>query len=540
MKKIISIIIAAALMLSMCIIGVNAEEETNVALNKPVIGEIEGNGTLEITLGFWKLEYLTDGVVPEFPGSENQDRLGWYSGNATRDVDMTVTIDLEDLYDLSRVYIVPQKFIQGTSFPSSYTVEISADGSNWTKVGEENDLEGVREEAMTYGFNATAAQYVKFHMTLLSTITDGSLYYGGLGEIEAYGVKHVEAGLRDFDSAKGDKLSYDQILVNGTQIANGNDAVIAAKALIDGSDGSVSNISMHGWFGNANSKVASYGYIIDDAEPVYGDFAATAEQAVIDAGGDSRYTVTVDVSELQDGAEHVIWVVAKLENGAIVKLNRYDNRGQDNGKDREVYVNYTAPAAQPATEPAGEYTYNNASFDSFYVNDVLNFGKPDGAASEKLDEVERTVDGSDGSVTRLALRGWIGFAEEIESFGYQINGENVFGDFAADTEQAVKDAGGANASRFHIEIDASALKGTNNIVAIVKLANGAVVKLDETLVATGPATPPNTSFTFIGVPATEPATEDVPQTGDAAVAMFAVIAVLAMGAAVVFVKKRAF
>ena len=43
-------------------------------------------------------------------------------------------------------------------------------------------------------------------------------------------------------------------------------------------------------------------------------------------------------------------------------------------------------------------------------------------------------------------------------------------------------------------------------------------------------------------PATQPSTEPEtqPQTGDAAVAMFAVIAVLAMGAAVVFMKKRAF
>ncbi len=191
-------------------------------------------------------------------------------------------------------------------------------------------------------------------------------------------------------------------------------------------------------------------------------------------------------------------------------------------------------ATEPETEPAGEYTYNNASFDSFFVNDVLNFGKDDGAASDKLDEVDRTVDGSDGSVTKLVLRGWIGFAEEIESFGYQVNGKNVFGDFAATTEDAVKKAGGENASRFQIEIDASALKGTNKIVAVVKLTNGAIVKLDETLVATGPATPPNTSFTFIGVP------EEVPATGDMTVAMFAVIAVLAMGAAVVFMKKRAF
>ena len=54
--------------------------------------------------------------------------------------------------------------------------------------------------------------------------------------------------------------------------------------------------------------------------------------------------------------------------------------------------------------------------------------------------------------------------------------------------------------------------------------------------ATQPGTEPATQ------PGTEPATqpETVPQTGDFSVAMFAVIAVLAMGAAVVFMKKRSF
>ena len=43
-------------------------------------------------------------------------------------------------------------------------------------------------------------------------------------------------------------------------------------------------------------------------------------------------------------------------------------------------------------------------------------------------------------------------------------------------------------------------------------------------------------------PATQPGTEPttIPQTGDFSVAMFAVIAVLAMGAAVVFMKKRSY
>jgi hypothetical protein len=59
---------------------------------------------------------------------------------------------------------------------------------------------------------------------------------------------------------------------------------------------------------------------------------------------------------------------------------------------------------------------------------------------------------------------------------------------------------------------------------------GAFVELDPEQVPIQPGT----------VPVTEPTTEPNTQTGDAAVALFAVIAVLAMGAAVVFAKKRSF
>jgi len=47
-------------------------------------------------------------------------------------------------------------------------------------------------------------------------------------------------------------------------------------------------------------------------------------------------------------------------------------------------------------------------------------------------------------------------------------------------------------------------------------------------------------YKFAGTPAPVTTPETQPQTGDATVAMFAVIAVLAMGAAVVFMKKKAF
>ncbi|MBO4326150.1 MAG: hypothetical protein J5950_02625, partial [Clostridia bacterium] len=56
------------------------------------------------------------------------------------------------------------------------------------------------------------------------------------------------------------------------------------------------------------------------------------------------------------------------------------------------------PAGGETTdEPAGPVVHG-ASFDSFFVNDVLNFGQGDGAASSKLDAVNRTVNAEDGSV----------------------------------------------------------------------------------------------------------------------------------------------
>ena len=160
---------------------------------------------------------------------------------------------------------------------------------------------------------------------------------------------------RDFSSDSGDHLSYDQILVNGNQIANGNDAVIENKQLIDGSNGDIQSITMHGWFGNDNSKIASYGYRIDGGDPVYGDWAVDCEPQVIEAGGESRYTINVDVSGLKDGATHKIDAVVKLENGDIVVMNRNDN----GTKDREVFVNYKAFVEQapvPTTEPVAEPT----------------------------------------------------------------------------------------------------------------------------------------------------------------------------------------
>ena len=156
------------------------------------------------------------------------------------------------------------------------------------------------------------------------------------------------------------------------------------------------------------------------------------------------------------------------------------------------------PEITDTPDPA---TVVGSSFDSFYVNDTLNFDEGDGGASAKLDKHDRRVDGSDGSVSRLVIRGWIGFVDEIESFGYKI-GDNapVYGEFRAATEAGVYGAGGPFASRFQITIDPSDLEGENTIVAVVKLLNrDEPVIMDENYNAGNN----NTSFTFVGPTAPE-------------------------------------
>ncbi|MBP5311455.1 MAG: PT domain-containing protein [Clostridia bacterium] len=153
-------------------------------------------------------------------------------------------------------------------------------------------------------------------------------------------------GLRDFSADEGDALSYDQIFVNDKEIANGNDAVIAAKKGIDGRDGTVESITFFGWYGNANSETESFGYKINNDEIVYVEdaFADTENEVKALNENNRRFKITAYVSELK-GDGNVIWIYAKLANGDVVKLNRFDNRGGENEKDREIYVIYNAPEA---------------------------------------------------------------------------------------------------------------------------------------------------------------------------------------------------
>ena len=126
------------------------------------------------------------------------------------------------------------------------------------------------------------------------------------------------------------------------------------------------------------------------------------------------------------------------------------------------------------------------SFDTFFANGEMYF-EQDGGAGDKLTAQENKVAFKTGDACQsIALRGWIGFGQAIDSFGYYVDGYKfVWGEFAQDTEAGVLAAGGENASRFCITVPLTGLaSGDHTVGFAVKLADGTVVRLRAELTVT--------------------------------------------------------
>ena len=139
----------------------------------------------------------------------------------------------------------------------------------------------------------------------------------------------------------------------------------------------------------------------------------------------------------------------------------------------------TEPETLPYKTPeeAGKV---GVSFDTFYVNGEMFFAE-DGNADAKLTEINDTVSFKTGdTVQSMMLRGWIGFGQAIDSFGYYIDSYDFIYDaaFTAATEDGVKAAGGEHASRFEITIPLTGLNmGDHTVGFVAKLADGTVVRM---------------------------------------------------------------
>ena len=106
--------------------------------------------------------------------------------------------------------------------------------------------------------------------------------------------------------------------------------------------GSAETITIRGWAGIKEGKAVEFGYRLNEGEPVFSaDFAKTTEDAVINAGGDSRFEIVVPVKGLT--APTLITAVAKGEDGAVCDFIEFSVNGQ-----------YTGGSSDPQPVEAGE------------------------------------------------------------------------------------------------------------------------------------------------------------------------------------------
>ena len=152
--------------------------------------------------------------------------------------------------------------------------------------------------------------------------------------------------------------------------------------------------------------------------------------------------------------------------------------------DSQVYVFIVAhePASEeePAPElPAAPYVDKatagmiGESCDTITVNDGMYF--EDGNAYAKLAAVENKITIKSGDL--LGFRGWIGFPQAFDQFGFFINnGDFVGGEYKQATEEVIFTLAGENASRYHVTIDTTGTPAGDYVVTWgAKLADGTLV-----------------------------------------------------------------
>ena len=151
-------------------------------------------------------------------------------------------------------------------------------------------------------------------------------------------------------------------------------------------------------------------------------------------------------------------------------------------------------AKHPAYVTPAEGGQTAVSFDTFKVNGEMYFPE-DGGASDKLDAIDNTVIFDvDQVVETVTLRGWIGFSQAIEAFGYYIDNPyaQTFGEFKAATEDVIFGLAGEHATRFEINVPVADLeRGEHTIGYLAKLADGTVVLLRTEITIVIPTNYPN-------------------------------------------------
>lgn len=173
----------SALNKAMSALKMYASEGANLAQDKPV------NATSSYEEGnYFLAKFLTDGVQLPFDQCLN---VGWSVSPfdvLARDAAVDITVDLEDEFLIDAIVLRPALYNNGGTFPSDYTVEVSADGERWIRIGEGKDVKMSEPLDQSYTADSVKARYVRVCITRHSDTTDATGgYLSQLGEIEVYG-----------------------------------------------------------------------------------------------------------------------------------------------------------------------------------------------------------------------------------------------------------------------------------------------------------------------------------------------------------------
>ncbi len=131
------------------------------------------------------------------------------------------------------------------------------------------------------------------------------------------------------------------------------DKVLVDEAPVSDENEDIDNIYCEGWVGYNSEKIAKYGYVIDEEEPVLTGLRVELKEGdpVLEDqhGGTlaSRFKISADLRGVPAG-DHVFYPVAQLEDGSVHRIGSL-----------EVYFTITAPAEKtpaPETTKAPEAT----------------------------------------------------------------------------------------------------------------------------------------------------------------------------------------
>ncbi|MBO5076715.1 MAG: LPXTG cell wall anchor domain-containing protein [Clostridia bacterium] len=378
----------------------------------------------------------------------------------------------------------------------------------------------------------------------------------GTMTVSVFALDHVDGdttkvarNTTDFD------LSFDTFYLDGVSHMDmgwGADGAANEKIEANPITGIHQNLTVRGWMGLKETDIAEIGYKINGGEPVFDEsFKREAEGPVINAGGEMRMEVLVPL--LQNEDPQLITVVAKSVDGDIYEAIEFSING-----------NYGSGVAPVETYGAKAILDNGGGA----IGTWINAGNPSAAVKFTTAGAFNAINlgiywASNPTVGNGPKAEW-----KCELFKFAYNMENTVAQTPLKVKEVVSDGDNNPAFAFDLGEDMPAgtyvvkftltnpeytesLQAANEEAPSDKKPYLVLPKIDNPAAANFEYQ--NDAFNivlnaeivdgdfFVANPEnTDVPTETIPKTGDAAVAMIAVIAVLAMGAAVVFAKKRSF